>query len=58
MPNNVYKNKNAIIEGNYDNTSLGANTYLLGLTSLFDEWVCKAIQYPMFYLAQIFHQLR
>ncbi|MFH4122566.1 AraC family transcriptional regulator, partial [Acinetobacter baumannii] len=32
-----YKNKNAIIEGNYDNTSLGANTYLLGLTSLFDE---------------------
>ncbi|MFX9003875.1 AraC family transcriptional regulator ligand-binding domain-containing protein, partial [Acinetobacter baumannii] len=27
----------AIIEGNYDNTSLGANTYLLGLTSLFDE---------------------
>ncbi|MDR3039414.1 MAG: AraC family transcriptional regulator, partial [Acinetobacter pittii] len=37
MPNNVYKNTNAVIEGNYDNTSLGANTYLLGLTSLFDE---------------------
>lgn len=25
------------MEGNYDNTLLGANTYLLGLTSLFDE---------------------
>lgn len=37
MPNNVYKNTNAVIGGNYDNTSLGANTYLLGLTSLFDE---------------------
>lgn len=37
MPNNVYKNTNAVIEGNYVNTSLGANTYLLGLTSLFDE---------------------
>ena len=37
MPKNLYKDTNAIIEGNYDNTSLGANTYLLGLTSLFDE---------------------
>ncbi len=37
MPKNLYKNANSVIEGNYDNTSLGANTYLLGLTSLFDE---------------------
>lgn len=37
MPKNIYKNANSVIEGNYDNTSLGANTYLLGLTSLFDE---------------------
>lgn len=57
MPKNFYKNANNVIEGNYNNTSLGANTYLLGLTSLFDEWVCKAIQYPMFYLAQIFRQM-
>ena len=41
MPNNIYKNTNAIIEGNYDNTSLGSNTYLLGLTSLFDEMVLQ-----------------
>ncbi|MFH3639255.1 hypothetical protein WAH83_20715, partial [Acinetobacter baumannii] len=33
MPYNVYKNKNAIFEGHYNNTSLGANTYLLGVTS-------------------------
>ncbi|WP_255251128.1 AraC family transcriptional regulator ligand-binding domain-containing protein, partial [Pseudomonas aeruginosa] len=33
----IYKNANSVIEGNYDNTLLGANTYLLGLTSLFDE---------------------
>lgn len=37
MPKNLYKNANSVIEGNYDNTPLGANTYLLGLTSLFDE---------------------
>lgn len=37
MPKKLYKSANAIIEGNYDNTSLGSNTYLLGLTSLFDE---------------------
>jgi len=37
MPNNIYKSTNVVIEGNYDNTSLGSNTYLLGLTSLFDE---------------------
>lgn len=37
MPKNIYKNANSVIEGNYDNTLLGANTYLLGLTSLFDE---------------------
>jgi len=37
MPKNIYKNANSVIEGNYDNTSLGSNTYLLGLTSLFDE---------------------
>ncbi|EXS31757.1 AraC family transcriptional regulator [Acinetobacter sp. 826659] len=37
MPKNLYKNANSVIEGNYDNTSLGSNTYLLGLTSLFDE---------------------
>lgn len=37
MPKNIYKNANSVIEGNYDNTPLGANTYLLGLTSLFDE---------------------
>lgn len=37
MPKNLYKNANSVIEGNYDNTLLGANTYLLGLTSLFDE---------------------
>ncbi|MFW1886683.1 AraC family transcriptional regulator, partial [Acinetobacter nosocomialis] len=37
MPKNLYKNANSVIEGNYDNTSLVANTYLLGLTSLFDE---------------------
>ncbi len=57
MPKNLYKNANSVIEGNYDNTPLGANTYLLGLTSLFDEMGRKAIQYPMFYLAQIFHQM-
>ncbi|MEY2340384.1 hypothetical protein AB0879_019160, partial [Acinetobacter baumannii] len=32
MPKNLYKNANSVIEGNYDNTSLGSNTYLLGLT--------------------------
>lgn len=37
MPKNLYKNANNVSEGNYDNTPLGANTYLLGLTSLFDE---------------------
>ena len=37
MPKNIYKNANSVIDGNYDNTSLGSNTYLLGLTSLFDE---------------------
>lgn len=37
MPKNIYKNANSVIEGNYDNTFLGSNTYLLGLTSLFDE---------------------
>lgn len=37
MPKNLYKNANSVIEGNYDNTAFGSNTYLLGLTSLFDE---------------------
>lgn len=37
MPKNIYKNANTVIQGNYNNTSLGSNTYLLGLTSLFDE---------------------
>ncbi|EXS22851.1 araC family transcriptional regulator domain protein [Acinetobacter baumannii 573719] len=58
MPKNIYKNANSVIEGNYDNTSLGSNTYLLGLTSLFDEIGLQGIQYQMFYLAQIFRQIR
>jgi len=37
MANNIYKNTNLVIEGNYDNTSFGSNIYLLGLTSLFDK---------------------
>ncbi|MDB9694597.1 AraC family transcriptional regulator, partial [Acinetobacter nosocomialis] len=69
MPKKLYKSANAIIEGNYDNTSLGSNTYLLGLTSLFDEMglqghsivevlsgtniLPEAINQPSLYISQV-----
>ena len=53
MPKIFIKNANSVIEGNYDNT--GCQYIFVGFNQFYlMKWGRKAIQYPMFYLAQIF----